>query len=213
LLIDTRTKSIQRERIESSAGHIRMTSDQQIEANRANARRSTGPKTADGKARSRRNSWKHGLTAEVIVLRDEEADDFSELREALMEQYDPQSAMECELVERMAGILWRLRRLPTYEAAALDFRVEQAAFRKNEWEWDENIMLTEDGEPKGGEPNEGEDLLAQSIRLGQALTTDMSYSNSLQKLGRHETSLMGALIKTQEMLADLQSSRGASAAA
>ena len=45
-----------------------MASSRQIAANRANAKRSTGPKTEQGKARSRMNAWKHGLTAEDIVI-------------------------------------------------------------------------------------------------------------------------------------------------
>jgi len=39
-----------------------------------------------------------------------------------MEEHDPQSALECELVVRLAGILWRLRRVPFFEAAILDAR-------------------------------------------------------------------------------------------
>ena len=45
-----------------------MTSSKQIQANRANAKKSTGPKTEAGKARSRRNAWKHGLTAETLII-------------------------------------------------------------------------------------------------------------------------------------------------
>jgi hypothetical protein len=43
-----------------------------------------------------------------------------------MDDHDPQSALECELVERLAGILWRLRRVPFFEAAILDARHYQA---------------------------------------------------------------------------------------
>ena len=50
-------------------------------------------------------------------------------------------------------------------------------------------------------------MLQSSIRLGDALTNDIAYTNSLQKLGRYETTLMNALTKTQQMLLDLQSSR------
>ena len=200
------------------------TSNKQIEANRANAKRSTGPKTEAGKRRSRRNSRKHGLTAEVLVVGNENAEDFRELREGLMKQYDPQGAMECELMERVAGILWRLRRVPVFEAAAIDFRVDQAAEqqRKREQEvWErrelqrqivsesrgEDAREEEAGEQEQAEEDEGAALLESSITLGDALTTDFAYTNSLHKLGRHETSLMNSLTKTQQMLVDLQSSR------
>jgi len=53
----------------------------------------------------------------MLIIVGENADDFDELRAELLEQHDPQSALEFELVERPAGILWRLRRVPFFEAA------------------------------------------------------------------------------------------------
>ena len=81
-----------------------MPSNKQLEANRANARKSTGPRTEAGKARSRPNSRKHGLTAKTLIIVGENASDFDELRTELLREYDPQSALECEFVERLAGI-------------------------------------------------------------------------------------------------------------
>jgi hypothetical protein len=103
-----------------------MASEKQLEANRANARRGTGPRTQAGKARSRLNSAKHGLTAKMLIIVGENADDFERLRAALMDDYDPQSTLECELVDRLGGIFWRLRRVPFFEAAILDARHSQA---------------------------------------------------------------------------------------
>ena len=102
-----------------------MASEKQLAANRANAKKSTGPRGPEGKARSRLNSWKHGLTAKTLIIVGEDADDFDELRAELMDDHDPQSALECELVERLAGILWRLRRVPFFEAAIIDARQAQ----------------------------------------------------------------------------------------
>ena len=53
-----------------------MTSFKQIEANRRNARRSTGPSTEQGKQRSRCNAVRHGLTAETVIGALEDADDY-----------------------------------------------------------------------------------------------------------------------------------------
>ena len=58
----------------------------------------------------------------MLIIVGEDADDFDQLRAELMDEHDPQSALECELVERLAGILWRLRRVPFFEAAILDAR-------------------------------------------------------------------------------------------
>jgi hypothetical protein len=56
----------------------------------------------------------------MVIIAGECEDDFEGLRADLMEEHDPQSALECELVERMSGILWRLRRVPPFEASILD---------------------------------------------------------------------------------------------
>ena len=99
-----------------------MTSDKQLHANRANATKSPGPRSPAGRARSRLNSRKHGLTAKMLIIVGEDADDFDQLRAELMDEHDPQSLLEYELVERLAGFLWRLRRVPFFEAAILDAR-------------------------------------------------------------------------------------------
>ena len=57
-----------------------MATDKQIQANRRNARKSTGPKTEEGKARSRNNALRHGLTAELAVLPHEDPHQYEELR-------------------------------------------------------------------------------------------------------------------------------------
>ena len=99
-----------------------MASDKQLRANRSNAKQSTGPRTQSGKARSRLNSGKHGLTAKTLVNSDEDPAQFDKLRAELLEEYDPQSALKCELVERLSSLLWRLRGIPAFEAAIINAR-------------------------------------------------------------------------------------------
>ena len=94
-----------------------MSSQRQLEANRKNAKRSTGPKTPSGKARSSMNARKHGLTGKNIVIGDEDPKEFDALRAALEHDFQPGTAVESELVDRLAGLLWRLRRVPAIEAA------------------------------------------------------------------------------------------------
>src|SRR5471032_3128726 len=84
-----------------------MTSLRQIEANRRNARLSTGPVTDEGKKRSRRNALRHGLTAETVIDALEDADDYSAFELSITADYDAQSATERELVLRLASLLWR----------------------------------------------------------------------------------------------------------
>src|SRR3954468_23081187 len=86
-----------------------MTSFKQIEANRRNARRSTGPTSEQGKLRSRRNAVRHGLTAETVIAALEDAEDYAAFEAAVIADYDAQSAAERELVLRLARLLWRIR--------------------------------------------------------------------------------------------------------
>jgi hypothetical protein len=87
-----------------------MTSFKQIDANRRNARKSTGPTTEEGKLRSRCNAVRHGLTAETVIGALEDAEDYKAFEAAIISDYDAQSAVERELVLRLASLLWRLRR-------------------------------------------------------------------------------------------------------
>jgi hypothetical protein len=93
-----------------------MTSFRQIEANRRNAQLSTGPVTEDGKKKSRQNAIRHGLTAETVIDALEDAEDYAAFEMAITADYDAQSAVERELVLRLASLLWRLRRATAIES-------------------------------------------------------------------------------------------------
>src|SRR6476661_3348134 len=128
-------------RINGFVGVRIMTSNKQLHANRANATKSTGPRSQVGKARSRLNSRKHGLTAKMLIIVGENADDFDQFRAELMDEHNPQSASECELVERLVGILWRLRRVPFFEAAIMDARHQQV--------WNQKYLALPESEGEG----------------------------------------------------------------
>src|SRR5690348_9634969 len=92
-----------------------MSSFRQIEANRRNAQLSTGPVTEEGKRRSRQNAVRHGLCAETVIDVLEDAEDYAAFEMAVTADYDAQSAVERELVLRLASLLWRLRRATAIE--------------------------------------------------------------------------------------------------
>lgn len=168
-----------------------MASKKQIAANKANARRSTGPKSALGKARSSLNARSHGLTAEKLLIGDEDGARFNEFRAELFEQHKPRAPLEFELVERLAGILWRLRRVPFFEAAILDARQAQLE--------DEAANLSPGSESR---PEPARELSNDEwrVHVGQALLRDGVYGDALGKLARHEMTLMNAFTKTLQML-------------
>ena len=97
-----------------------MSSLKQIEANRRNALKSTGPTTPEGKERSRRNAVRHGLTAETVIAALEDAEDYQAFEAAVIADYDAESAVERELVLRLASVLWRLRRATGIETALFE---------------------------------------------------------------------------------------------
>jgi hypothetical protein len=73
-----------------------MTTKKQVKANRANARLSTGPRTKNGKKRSRMNALTHGLTAEKILIPGETEEQFDELLQGLIDDFTPGTTIECE---------------------------------------------------------------------------------------------------------------------
>ena len=101
-----------------------MTSLRQIEANRQNALKSTGPKTETGKQRSRRNALRHGFTAETVIEPLENAGEYRAFENAIVAEYLPQSPVEEELVHRLASVFWRLRRANAIETGLLRMQGE-----------------------------------------------------------------------------------------
>ena len=73
-----------------------MTSLKQIEANRLNALKSTGPRTEEGKQRSRQNAVRHGLTAETVITALENAADYQVFEATIVADYQPRTATERE---------------------------------------------------------------------------------------------------------------------
>ena len=109
-----------------------MTSYRQIESNRRNALKSTGPKTEAGKHSSRCNAVRHGLTAETVIGALEDAEDYKAFEAAIIADYDAQSAVERELVLRLASILWRLRRATTMETGLFEIQAQHLCdYRQN----------------------------------------------------------------------------------
>src|SRR5262249_40378800 len=102
-----------------------MTSYRQIEANRRNALKSPGPRTEAGKEVSRRNALRHGLTAETVISAMEDAEDYKAFEAAIIADYDAQSAVERELVLRLASLLWRLRRATIMETGLFAIQADQ----------------------------------------------------------------------------------------
>ena len=97
---------------------------QTIEANRRNAENSTGPRSDAGKQRSSRNAVRHGLTAESVIELLEDAEDHAAFEEAIAVSFDPETAVERELILRLAVLLWWLWRATSIETALFQMKIE-----------------------------------------------------------------------------------------
>jgi hypothetical protein len=84
-------------------------------ANTANAQLSSGPKTADGKARSAQNALKHGLTAKDLVIGPEDREEFDELLAGFKIDVAPQGTIQQTLFDELVAAAWNLRRVRVME--------------------------------------------------------------------------------------------------
>jgi len=90
------------------------------ETNRRNSQKSTGPKTKEGKQASAQNASKHGFFTERALLPGESMEEYCEFGSELLQQLRPRDPMEEHLLAQYIPLLWRLRRLPEFEAFAFN---------------------------------------------------------------------------------------------
>ena len=135
-----------------------MATDKQITANRQNAAKSTGPQSQSGKSRASRNALKHGLSAEQVVMFDEDPAVFEALRSDLFAHFQPTDPVADHLVEQVAACIWRLRRVPEIETRICAYyrlvhESRQAAKRAESCvirdEYNANIVMFRDREARG----------------------------------------------------------------
>ena len=184
-----------------------MTSVRQIEANRRNALRSTGPQTDEGKQRASQNAVRHGLTAETVIVPLEDADDYQAFEQAVTADYDGETAVERELVLRLASLLWRLRRATSVETGLLRIAHDPAMDRDPPQETEENSAvapLFPRGQPTAGQFNErgskGHDALPTSeveLDVARRFLRLADIDNGVfERLGRYEAALWRQLRQT-----------------
>jgi hypothetical protein len=97
-----------------------MSTEAQINANRQNAQKSTGPKTSEGKAAVSQNALKHGLYSAADVVFDEHQEDYDLLKEKMLAEMRPAGYMELMLAERIVSLSWRLKRTERMHNEAIE---------------------------------------------------------------------------------------------
>ncbi len=180
-----------------------------LEANRRNARKSTGPRTQAGKDRSKRNGITHGIFCNQIVLSDESQNDFDNLRSAFLLQLRPADVMELMLVDRIVAAAWKIRRFNRVEALTLEGQAHLDAKEINE-EMTEAMaerIHQKLSEKLIEELGDAEFPASPTLAIGRMLMNPASVA--LERLGRYmqrlESSIHRALKELREMRKRTQS--------
>lgn len=118
-----------------------MTSERQIAANRRNAQRSTGPRSPEGREISSRNSQRHGVLSQRVTTDIEENELYERMLNSFMDEYGPRSETEILLVERLANLFWRERRLIQTERSQLS--LQQSDIYAASMAKDQSLNLTD----------------------------------------------------------------------
>lgn len=180
-------------------GLLSMATEAQIKANQANAKRSTGPKSIAGKEVSSRNAISHGLTAKISLLPGEDVGEFEAMKAQLVAEFGPASGLEEQLVGKLASDLWRLRRIPVFEAAIFEYT-----------EYLESVEPLDDL-VDGGILNmaaaTGDEKSFERRSFGRLLSKVLSGSDMLSKLDRHESHLARQIRFSLDRLQYLRSKR------
>lgn len=99
-----------------------MTTSKQVQANQQNAKKSSGPKSTDGKVVASRNATRHGLLSSRLFLQDEDPQEFQQLMNELTTSFDVSGILEMLLLEKIAVAIWKQRRIVAAETGAISLR-------------------------------------------------------------------------------------------
>ncbi|MHC4559445.1 MAG: hypothetical protein ACYS80_19295, partial [Planctomycetota bacterium] len=175
-----------------------MSTEAQINANRQNLQKSTGPRTAEGKAAVSQNAVKHGLFAFEAVIKGESQAEFDLYREEMLAELAPAGMVESMLAGRFVSLSWRLRRLERMQNQAID------------------VMMERDGpspltlQLRSALPKFLQDVQvdmrgsAPELVLGRAAIKDCANYNVLGRLSIYERRIENSMFKTMRELERLR---------
>jgi len=170
-----------------------MSTKAQINANRQNAQKSTGPQTDEGKAVVSQNAVKHGLFAAEAVISVEDPADYELYRDKYLAELLPVGMVESMLAERIVSLAWRLQRAERMQNQSIDVLIAQ--IETNAWEKTLRARVVEAQDPRAG----GLDLL-----LGWATNDDFANSRILDRMLMYERRIESSMIKIMKELKRFQ---------
>jgi hypothetical protein len=101
-----------------------MATEKQLNANRRNATKCTGPKSVEGKSKSSMNNLKHGVNSATLILPGEDESEFQRIHGEIQSLYQPQDSSQQLMVDQMAVARWKMRRAELFEAELMIERTE-----------------------------------------------------------------------------------------
>ena len=182
----------------------RKLSQQQAESNRRNAKKSTGPRTPEGKAASSRNGLTHGLSGDKhFILEGEDPEAFLRLLQDLHDHLRPVGDSEELVVQRIAAAQWRLDRAFALETGI--YREESTILNRidrNKREYHE-LCISKGQKDTPPDPHDPDDLLARAFMEGG------KGPDNFTRLVRYETAIERSIERGMKHLKALQAARNA----
>ena len=167
-----------------------MSTEAQILANRRNAKKSTGPRSRQGRAAVSQNAVQHGLSARQAIISSESQADFDLYRERMLAELAPASPMESMLAERIVTLSWRLKRVCRIQNQTIDAlnvdntssplaKLTQSLFFKNQ-----------------DQSQDGPAASVTHLALGRMAIKDFANARVLDRLLMYERRIEHSLYKT-----------------
>src|SRR5687768_8993038 len=147
--------------------------------------RSQGPKTPEGKARSSQNALKHGMHSSAVVLNSETSSLYDSLLSDYVAEYQPADRREHDLVEAIVDAMWRLNRILTIECTSLDYEIDK----------------------KRKQPVEASAAVDEGTLAALAFAKLAASGNTLGLLSRHEGRIRRTIERSHNRLIEMQKCR------
>ena len=165
-------------------GVTKVISLKKVLANRANAKKSTGPVTFKGKAKVAGNAITHGLSAEKHVIVGESLEEFKIFKDSMFQIYEPEGAYEEEIFIKIVDLKWRLRRVPSIETGIFGNEILEFDADSNKAKSSDKIISSDFTEEHQVTVKKNQSL------IGVAFTRDSNAGSSLLKLNTMEGRLI-----------------------
>jgi hypothetical protein len=175
-----------------------MATQKQIKANRKNAKKSTGPKTAEGKEKVSKNAVKHGLFAAEAVVTGENAADYEAYLESFLTEMKPVGAVENMLVERFVSLSWRLLRAQRMQNQVIENFIEKEV--TNPLPRRTRVLTCHaQGIPLGDKR-----CTSSHLPLGRIADSDFSYYRVLERMFMYERRIELSMLRINRELKKIQ---------